>query len=78
METRAAKLEVARAELKAAQDELDRLKESSSKCREDIVIEISRLTARVEGTEKKLAEVPKETATTKTAALAEYQSSEFE
>ena len=72
--TRAAELEVARAELKAAQDELDGLKESSSKYREDTVIEISRLTAQTEGAKKKLAEVPKEIAVTKTAALAEYQS----
>ena len=40
-ETRATELEVAHADLKATQNELDRLKESSSKYREDTVIEIS-------------------------------------
>ena len=42
-ETWAAELEVTRAELKAAQDELDGLKESSSKYRKDTVIEISKV-----------------------------------
>ena len=42
-ETRAAELEVARVELKAAQHELDWLKESSSKYRKDTVMEISRV-----------------------------------
>ena len=74
-ETQAAKLEVARAELKATQDELDRLRESSSKYRDDSVMEILRLTARAEGEERKLAEVPQEIAAAKTAALVEYQSS---
>ena len=70
-ETRAAELEVVLAELKATQDELDGIKESSSKYREDTVMEISRLTAQAEGVERKLAEVPKEISATKTA-LAEY------
>ena len=74
-ETRAAEMEVARAELKAAQDELDGLKESSSKYREDAVMDISRLTAQAEDAERKLAEVPKEIDAAKSAALAEYQSS---
>ena len=65
-------MEVARAELKAAQDELDGLKESSSKYREDTVMEISQLTARAEGAERKLAAVPKEIAAAKTEALVEY------
>ena len=43
------------------------------------MMEISRLTARTEGAERKLVEVPKEIVVAKTAALAEYQSSaEFE
>ena len=79
METRAAELEVSCVEIKAAQEELDGLKESSSKYREDTVMEISRLTTRAEGVERKLDEVPKEIAAAKTAALAEYESSaEFE
>ena len=53
VETRAAELEGAR-----AQDELDRLRESSSKYRDGSVMEISRLTARAEDAERKLAEVP--------------------
>ena len=57
-ETWAADLEVALTELKAAQDELDRLRESSSKYRDDSVMEILRLTALAEGAERKLAEVP--------------------
>ena len=65
-------LEVAHAELKAAQDELDGLKKSSSKYSEDALMEISRLTARVEDAKKKLAEVPKEIDAAKSAALVEY------
>ena len=58
---------------------MDGLKESSSKYQEDIVIEISWLTAHAEDTERKLVEVPKEITVAKSAALAEYQSStEFE
>ena len=73
-ETQAAKLEVARAKLKTTQDQLDGLKESSSKYREDAVMEISRLTTRAEDTERKLAEVPKEIDAAKFAVLTEYQS----
>ena len=39
------------------------------------MIEISRLTARAEGQERKLSEVPKEIFAAKTTALVEYQSS---
>ena len=63
------------AELKAAQDELDGLKASLSRYREDAVMEISQLTARAEGAERKLAEVPKGIDAAKSAALAKYQSS---
>ena len=74
-ETRGAELERARAELKTTQVELAELKESSSKYRVDAVMEISRLHARVDYVERRLAEVPKEIAAAKTAALAEHQSS---
>ena len=63
-----AELEVARAKLKAIQDELDGLKESSSKYREDAVMEISWLTDRAEDAERKLAEVPKKIHAAKSAA----------
>ena len=49
-ETRGAKREVARAKLKTAQAELVGLKEFLSKYREDVVMEISRLTTQAEGT----------------------------
>ena len=75
LETRGAKLEGDRAELKAVQAELAQLKEKSSKCREDALMEISRLQARVDDIERKLAGVPKEIAAARTAALAEYRSS---
>ena len=39
------------------------------------MMEISRLHVRADGTERKLAEVPKEIAAAKTVALAKYQSS---
>ena len=65
---------MAHVELKAAQDELDGLKESSSKYREDIVMEIFQLTTQAEDTERWLAEVPKRIDATKTTTLAEYQS----
>ena len=74
-ETRGAELEGARAELKTAQDELVELKESLSKYQEDAMMEISQLHARANDVEKRLAEVPREIAATKTTALAEYQSS---
>ena len=51
------------------------VKESSSKYREDAVMEISWLHAWANDAERKLAEVPKEIVVAKTAALAEYQSS---
>ena len=55
------------------------LKETSPKYREDTLMEISRLQARADDTERKLARVPEEIAAAKTTALAEYQSStEFE
>ena len=69
LETQGVKLQGARAELKAAQTELAQLKETSSKCREDTLMEISWLQARVD-TKRKLARVPEEL----TVALAEYQS----
>ena len=73
-ETQGAQLEGARAELKAAQAKLAELKESSSKYREDTMMEISRLHARVDDAERRLVEVPREIAAAKTAALVEYQS----
>ena len=45
LETHGAELERARTELRAAQAELAELKESSSKSREDALMEISRLQA---------------------------------
>ena len=60
---------------KAAQTELAKLKKSSSKYREDVVMEISQLHARVDDAEKRLAEVPREIVVAKTATLVEYQSS---
>ena len=75
VETRGVELEGARAELKTAQAELAELKESSSKYREDAVMEISQLHAWVDDAERRLAEVPREIAAAKTATLAEYQSS---
>ena len=71
-ETRGAKLEGARAELKTTQAELVELKESSSKYREDAVMEIFRLHAETDEAERRSAEVLREIATTKTATLAEY------
>ena len=62
------------AELKAAQAELVELKESSSKYREDAVIEISRLHARADDAERRLAKVPREIVAAKTTTLAKYQS----
>ena len=79
LKTWGAELEGARAELKAVQAELAQLKETFSKCREDALMEILRLQARVDDAERKLAEVPEEIAAARTAALVEYQSSaEFE
>ena len=79
METQAAELEGARAELRVVQAKLAELKEASSKYREDILMEVSQLQARAENVEKKLAGVPEEIAVAKIAALAKYQSSaEFE
>ena len=75
LETQGAELEGARAELRAARAKLAQLKETSSKCREDALKEISWLQARVDDAERKLVGVPKEIAVAKTAALAEYQSS---
>ena len=75
LETRGAELEGARAELKTVQAELAELKEMSSKYQEDALMEISRLQARADDAKRKLAGVPEEIATTKTATLAEYQSS---
>ena len=74
-ETQGAKLEGARTELRSVQAEVAELKEASSKYREDALMEISQLQARAEDAERKLARVPKEIATAKTTALAEYQSS---
>ena len=75
LETQGAELEGARAELNAAQVELAKLKETSSKCREDALIEISQFQAQVDNADRKLVGVPEEIATT----LAEYQySAEFE
>ena len=51
------------------------LKGTSSKYRDDALIEISQLQARAEDTERKLVRVPEEVTAAKTAALAEYQSS---
>ena len=73
--TRGAELEAAHAELKTAQVELAKLKESSYKYREDAVMEISRWQARVDDAERRLAEVPREIVAAKTTALAKYQSS---
>ena len=79
LETQGAELKEARAELKTVQAELAELKETSSKYREDALMEISWLQARADDAERKLAGVPKEIAAAKTAAVAEYQSSaEFE
>ena len=63
------------AELKAAQAELAELKESSSKYWEDAMMEISRLHARVDDAERRLAEVPRQITAAKIVALSEYQSS---
>ena len=71
LKTKGAKLEGARAKLKTVQAELAELKETSSKYREDALMEISRLQARADNAERKLAGVPEEIAA-KTAALAEY------
>ena len=48
LETHGAELERAHTKLRAAQAELAELKESSSKSREDALMEISRLQARAE------------------------------
>ena len=79
METQGAELEGAHAELKAGQAELAQLKVTSSKHRENALMEVSQLQARVEDAERKLAGVPEEITIAKIAVLAEYQSStEFE
>ena len=79
LETQGAELEGARAELMGTQAELAKLKEEFSKHREDALMEVSQLQAQADDTERKLAGVPEGIATTKTAALTEYQSSaEFE
>ena len=74
-ETQGAQLEGAHVELRSVQAELAKLEEASSKYREDSLMEISKLQARAEDAERKLAGVPEEIAAAKTAALAEYQSS---
>ena len=61
--------------MRSIQAELAKLKEASSKYREDALMEISQLQARAEDPERKLAGVPEEIAAAMTAALAEYQSS---
>ena len=72
VETRGAELEGARVKLKTAQAKLAELKESSSKYREDVVMEISQLHTQADDAERRLAEVPKEITVAKTTALAEY------
>ena len=59
LETQRAELEGAHAELKTIQAELAKLKETSSKYREDTLMEISRLQAQADDTERKLAGVPR-------------------
>ena len=72
LETQGAELEGARVELKAAQAELARLKETFSKHREDALMQVFRLQARVDEEERKLAGVLEEIVVAKIAALAEY------
>ena len=79
LETQGAELEGAHAELKAAQAKLAQLKVTSSKHRENALMEVSRLQARVEDAERKLVGVPEEITIAKITVLAQYQSStEFE
>ena len=54
LETNGAELEGARVELVAARAEVARLKAKSSKYWEDALMEVSRLQARAEATERKL------------------------
>ena len=75
LETEGVELEGARAELMATQAEVAQLKEAFSKYQEDALIEVSRLQARAEDVERKVAKVPGEIAAAKTAILSEYQSS---
>ena len=62
LETKAAELERACAELTAAQAKVAQLKEASSKYREDALMEVSRLQAHVKDAERKVAGVPGELA----------------
>ena len=79
LETWGAELDGDHAKLRATQAELAQLKETSSKCRADALMEISQLQARVDDAERKLAKVPEEITAARTAALAEYQPlAEFE
>ena len=75
LETKGAKLEGAHAVLTATQTEVAQLKEAFSKYWKDALMEVSRLQARAEDAERKVAGVTKEIAATKTTALSEYQSS---
>ena len=75
VETQGAELEGACAELRAVQAELPKLKEASSKYREDALMKVSQLQARAEDVERKLVGVPDEIAASETAALVECQSS---
>ena len=54
---------------------MTRLEAEYSKSREDVLMEVSRLQAWAEATERKAAEVAKKVATAKAMALSEYQSS---
>ena len=72
LQTKAIGLKGACAELMVAQVEVAQLKEEFSKYREDALMEVSWLQARVEDTERKVVGVPGELAAAKTAALSEY------
>ena len=61
-------MEGARAELRVVQAELAELKETSSKYREDALMEISRLQTQADDTKRKLVEVPREITAAKTVA----------
>ena len=79
LETQGAELEGARTELAAAQIEVTSLKVAFSNYWEDALMEVSRLQARAEEVERKVAEDTKEMVAAKTVVLSEYQSSaEFE
>ena len=75
LETKGVELEGARAELTTAQTEVAQLKVAFSKYQEDALMEVSRLQARAEVAERKVAGVIGEIAAAKTATLSEYQSS---